>query len=102
MKKKRIGLLRGICIICAALGWWGALYPQFTLVDGTYRFAQEQEDSSVQTERNVVESKPVGNELCLRIMLAKPEQIRLKSRLLTDLKELQSQRREVDESGVEQ
>jgi len=94
MKRKINDFIKGICILCAVLGWWGALYPQFTLLDDTYR--------TVQTERNVIESKTADNEICLEIMLAKPEQIRLKSRLLTELKELQSQRREVNESGVEQ
>ena len=34
-------VVSGIMAICAAIGWWGALYPQFTLVEGTYNIVYE-------------------------------------------------------------
>lgn len=72
-----------VMALCAALGWWGALYPQFTLVEGTYRIVNEQTNA----EACVTESEPMGNELYLSILNADSSQIRLKSRLLTEWSE---------------
>ena len=79
---KNILYKRGIFVIltlCAILGWWGALYPQFTLLRGTYRIVSE--DTS--------ESQIDSSELYWEILDADRSRIRLKSRLLTDWKTLQ-------------
>ena len=77
--------LSAVMALCAALGWWGALYPQFTLVDGTYRIVMEE---TVQgTAACIVESEPEGNELYWSILDADSSRIRLKSRLLTEWSE---------------
>ena len=44
--------LRDLCInglsvlltCCAVFGWWGALYPEFTLLTGTYEVVYEEAD----------------------------------------------------------
>lgn len=77
--------LSAVMALCAALGWWGALYPQFTLVDGTYRIVKE--ESATDTEECVTESEPEGNELYWSILDADCSRIRLKSRLLTEWSE---------------
>lgn len=42
MNGKRVkDLLYVLCTLCAAWGWWGAVYPQFTLLDETYNVVWE-------------------------------------------------------------
>lgn len=76
--------ISGIVVLCAALGWWGALYPQFTLVEGTYRIVQEDTVSG----EDMAESELEGSRLYWSIMDADHSQIRFKSRLLTEWREL--------------
>lgn len=91
-----IFIKRGISIVltlCAVLGWWGALYPQFTLLRGTYRIVYE--DTSVQERTaetdSIEDTEPQidSSELYWEILDADRSRIRLKSRLLTDWKTLQ-------------
>ena len=77
--------ISGILAVCAALGWWGALYPQFTLVEGTYRIVRE--DAVENSVDSAIESEPDKSELYWSILDADCSQIRLKSRLLTDWRE---------------
>lgn len=71
---------RGILIACAALGWWGAIYPQFTMVKGTYAViygdVPSQEENTAGRERS-------GRDIYWEIMKADKEQIHYKSRLFT-------------------
>lgn len=77
--------ISGILAICAAWGWWGALYPQFTLLDGTYRIVNE--DTVADTGETVIESELDSSELYWSVLGADCSQIRFKSRLLTDWRE---------------
>lgn len=40
MKKRWIGV-KIVLSVCAAFGWWGALYPQLTLTPDTYKIVEE-------------------------------------------------------------
>lgn len=95
MKKNAIS---AVLTICAALGWWGALYPEFTLLAGTYEIVYEEDEA--RDEENASESD--GGALYWDILNADSRHIRFKSRVLTDWKTLQEQRREVHESGEQQ
>lgn len=83
--------LKGILAVCAALGWWGAIYPQFTMVKGTYEVVWEdnsrqmktavQEDTSREAP---VREKADGGEIFWEIMGAGRDKVQWKSRLLTE------------------
>lgn len=73
--------LRIVCGICAALGWWGLLYPELTMTPDTYKVCVE--ESTVQTEDKVVEWE-FGNDVYWSILNGECEQVRLRSKLLTD------------------
>ncbi len=81
---------------CAALGWWGAIYPQFTLLRGTYEIVCEEDE---QCGESMMESELDGAQLYWDILEADCSRIRFKSRLFTEWDALQQQRREVHESG---
>jgi hypothetical protein len=83
--------------ICAALGWWGAIYPRFTLLQDTYEIVYE--DDSVQCNENVVESELDSSELYWKILSSDTEHIRFRSRLFKDWNTLLEQRRGIHESG---
>ena len=75
MKKNIAALLLSVC---AALGWWGALYPQFTLLKGTYEIVYDEEecpDGGQEID---------AGELYWQILDADSSRIRFKSRLLTN------------------
>lgn len=81
------GGLSFVLTLCALWGWWGALYPEFTLLRGTYRIVCE--DGSVPGGTNVIESEQDSRELYWEILDADSSRIRLKSRLLTEWNALQ-------------
>lgn len=94
MKKKLSGLyhthssriaqgLRVAVVICAALGWWGFIYPDLTLLPETVEISEEGEDGSL---------RPLSGEgkdargLYMELLDADPEKIVFRSRVLTNLK----------------
>lgn len=77
--------LSALIACCAAFGWWGALYPQFTLVEGTYRIVQE--ENAATEEQKEAGSKLKDSELYWSILDADCSQIRIRSRLLTEWSE---------------
>lgn len=104
---------------CAAFGWWGALYPQFTLVSGSYQVVCEAEgmqDISQDGLRDILtvtqENEGAPQEKCAawnyrqdgralywQILDADRSQIRVKSRLLENWKALRGAGSETYESG---
>lgn len=86
-------VVSGIMAVCAAIGWWGALYPQFTLVEGTYAIVCENE--TVTHCDDMTESELVGSKLYWSLLTEDSGNVRFKSRLLTDW-------REFHESGNQQ
>lgn len=103
MKKEWLRRKIGSILItaCALWGWMGSMYPQFTLLDGTFRIvAQEETRQQCYEEKNArgqvteCESEvPLDrNTLYWDILRADRSQIRIKFKLLEELNALQSAR----------
>lgn len=84
MKKEPVKL-RMIAALCAALGWWGLLYPEFTLTPDTVRVVCETEDGA---EETATFDQSFGNSLYLELLGADRGSIRLRSRLFAELNAL--------------
>lgn len=81
MKKKWLGI-RITVGLCAALGWWGLLYPELTLTPDTVKVCEEAGDgecASLSRKWNFEDS------LYLDILNADRDKITFRSRLLTEL-----------------
>ena len=118
IQRNRIGQeLRRIfgCVLtgCAVLGWWGAIYPQFTLLSGTYEVVCEEdtEDGSgnleheagygMQQKGQVCESEADKGMLYWQILSADRSHIRMRSKLLEDWKILRGTESEKYGAGEE-
>lgn len=66
--------------ICAAAGWWGVFFPDFTLTEDTYKIVYDESFNLSDEERELVINATEFEEL---LMNAKPGQIRIKSKLYT-------------------
>ncbi len=77
------GLL-AVLSLCAALGWWGILYPQLTMTPDTYRVVSE--DGTVQEDVCMVEWDFEGD-IYTEILNADPGRVRFRSGLLESLRE---------------
>lgn len=77
MNKKLAGI-RAVLSICAAIGWWGFLYPELTMTPDTYEIVWEED----------AEQRDSDEEIYRRILEADESQIRYKSRLLEQLEAL--------------
>ncbi len=87
MKKNRVMLVfRICCCICAAFGWWGVLYPELAMTPSTYTIVYE--DTSVQKQEEVVEWE-FDSGIYEEVLNANRSQIRFRSRLFMNLRELQ-------------
>lgn len=77
MTNKKEALITGIKLalaIPALAGWWGFFYPELTLTEETCKVVSE--------EGTPVSSKEADSEEVYReLLMAKPEQIRFRSRL---------------------
>lgn len=82
MKKKWL-VIRGAAGLCAALGWWGLLYPELALTPDTVKIIEE-DGSGIHSE----ETSERGGSLYLDLLNADQGQITFRSRLFTELKEL--------------
>lgn len=81
MKKMKNGI-RIITVVCAALGWWGLLYPGLTLTPDTVRVVCEDEnDEEIPPERRW----SLDDGLYLELLGTDRDNIRFRSRLLTEL-----------------
>ena len=87
-------LVSGIVTCCAVFGWWGALYPRFTLLEGTYEIIYEGDNSEM--EKPAEEDKDM---LYWQILGADRSQIRVKSRIWEEWKALRKAGSESYESG---
>lgn len=81
MKNKKLGI-RIITAMCAALGWWGLLYPELTLTPETVRIVME--DASGQ-EISLDRSEGLDDSFYLELLEADSGSIRFRSRILTEL-----------------
>lgn len=80
MRKKWVGI-RVIASMCAALGWWGLLYPELTLTPDTVKVSVEDKEGNCNT---VPQEWDFDSSLYLDLLNAGEGQIRIRSRLLTD------------------
>ena len=83
MKEKYFSYIRLQMILCMILfcGWWGFLYPQLVLPEGTYKITYAKENTD---EENVVFT---GEDLLKELESNKENTICIKSKLLTMLQE---------------
>ena len=81
MKNKKLGI-RIITAMCAALGWWGLLYPELTLTPETVRIVIE--DASGQ-EISLDRNKSLDDSFYLELLEADSGSVRFRSRILTEL-----------------
>ncbi len=95
MKKKGLEL-RILLGVCAALGWWGMLYPQLTMTPDTYRIIYE--DETVQDSEDMVEWD-FDSDIYRQILEARDGEVHLRSKLFTKISAFIEHRRESNESG---
>lgn len=97
MNKKRLGLRIAVGL-CAALGWWGLLYPELALTPDTVKVSVEQEngDSCLQPLKWSFDSS-----LFLDLLNADPDQISFRSKLFTDISSLWEVFHDKDKNGSE-
>lgn len=81
MKKKWSGL-RIIVSMCAALGWWGLLYPELALTPDTVNISVEDDEGSLEL---LPAEWDYPGKLYLSLLNAQEGQITFRSRLLTNL-----------------
>lgn len=79
--------LKAAACICAALGWWGVLYPELTLTPDTYVIVGEETagGEAVQKSEKVVEWD-FTSDIYEKLLEAEAGQIQFKSRLLLMLR----------------
>lgn len=80
MKKKWFGIRMGLGI-CAALGWWGLLYPELTLTPGTVKVVYEDSQAEANTQP---QTWSLGSSLYWDILNAPSGKVTFRSKLLTD------------------
>lgn len=80
--KKNWLKLRIAATMCAALGWWGLLYPELTLTPDTVKIYAEESDGS---EDQTFEWSFEGD-LYRELLEAKPGQITFRSKLLENIR----------------
>ena len=80
MKRRWIGL-RIIVNMCAALGWWGLLYPELTLTPDNVKVSVEDENGEL---RELPGEWDFDSSLYREILEADRDKITFRSRLLTD------------------
>lgn len=93
---------RVVVTICAALGWWGVLYPELTMTPDTYRIVYE--ESASEAERDMQEQSEMvewdfDNNIYETVLGAERSQIRFRSRLLMNVTALYEQERGINDSG---
>lgn len=81
MKKKRIGF-QVVVGMCAALGWWGFLYPELVLTPETVTVLEKEEKSGPAAPS---EDRDFGGSLYRELLNAGRDRITFRSRLLTNL-----------------
>ena len=95
MKKKRLEL-RILLSVCAALGWWGMLYPQLAMTPDTYRIIYE--DETVQESADMVEWD-FDSDIYRQILEAEDDKVQLRSKLFDKISAFMEHRRNSNESG---
>ena len=81
MKKKWI-TIRVLVSMCAALGWWGLLYPELTLTPDTVKVSAVDEDGTIS---DLPLEWSFDSNLYLDLLNAGPGKITFRSKLFTNL-----------------
>ena len=82
MKLQNIrNILRITALVCAMYGWWGLLYPEFTLTPDTVKVISTEENGEEPAEEN----QDFDYGMYLDLLNAGGKNIRFRSRLLTEL-----------------
>lgn len=79
--KKIKDIIRITALLCAMYGWWGLLYPEFTLTADTVKIICEDETGEELSEEEI----EIDSSLYLDLLNAGGKNIRFRSRLLTEL-----------------
>lgn len=82
--KKRWKELRGLLLLCMAIGWWGFWYPELERVADTYAIVYE--DGTVQMSSQLVEYE-LDEESFWNIASSDKYEVRISSKLWMLLKE---------------
>lgn len=82
--KKKLVTLRIIVGMCAALGWWGLIYPELVLTPNTVKVISETDDE----EEAVEGEQEFDSELFWELLEAERGSVRARSRLLEKLSAL--------------
>lgn len=80
--KKVKNIIRITTVVCAALGWWGLLFPGLTLTPDTVEIICENENGEEITPGN---RNDIPDGLYLELLGTDRGNIRFRSRLLTEL-----------------
>ena len=87
MKKKEWrASLQILMTLCALWGWWGMLYPEFTLTADTYCVVYEEDAETAGNEQGVS-----ARELYQKLLQASKGQVRFRSKLLMQLQKWMEQ-----------
>lgn len=78
--RKRFHKLHAITALCAALGWWGFLYPEFAITADTVSIVSEEDSTECQTDEEENDQN-----LYLTLLKAGRSNIRFRSKLLMEL-----------------
>lgn len=81
-------VIKAVVCVCAALGWWGVLYPELTMMPDTYRIVKEDQTSQEQKISQESTEWDFDRDIYFEILQAPAGQVRFKSRLLMSLKEI--------------
>lgn len=101
MKQNKLRIpFRIFITACAALGWWGILYPELTMTPDTYKIVYEDAVSQeyyVQEQGEVVEWD-LDSDIYETVLSADRSRLRFRSRLLMNMSALYEQERGIDGS----
>lgn len=82
---KKIGFgVRIVLGLCAAMGWWGVLYPELSLTPDTYQIISQTD--SVQSGPEVIEWN-FDSDIYMEILNADRSQLRFRSKLFQTAEE---------------
>ena len=88
MKKGSIRIYISQLAILSVLsaGWWGMLYPEFSLSEDTFSVALEQKKTEKTSDsKDMFAEKMSGSEAFWALLEAKPDEIKIKSKFLDDV-----------------
>lgn len=82
MKKKLLGIRVGLGL-CAALGWWGMLYPELALTPDTVKVSEEDPEGEL---RELPDEWSFDSSMYADLLTAERDKITLRSKLLRDIR----------------